>query len=528
VIALSNWQSTLAYAGTLAAILWAAGGVGLLAVGVGGCATWRSLAGQMLIGFLGYTVVLTTFGQFSLDLVTGAALVCVYFVVGLGALLWHWKRDRTDMRRRHVLAIGVGVSTLATSVVPGNTGALDPLTYAYVATVMFQANWVSTQLAHLSTYVWLYDTLRDLTDSRLGSLSTLWPVSALGFGVDMAVVYSTAAWLIAVCAVLIVDLLPRQLPLWFRLFLAASAIGVFNEMSVLSGGQINQALSLCTALAVVWCSRWFASTRARAVAFAVGAATITAAYPEFLAALPLYFLCAALVREHTLTEGAAMIAATVLGVAAVLTASAQRILLHLFSEMGQAPGWWPLASEPRNALELWAAVVFQRTLPLWAIVLVIPLGVAILYGTLNLPRLKVAPNRMVRPIVGALALGVVMWSVLALRSPNVNYASFKLGGWIGPGLLLACCLLAHHLRARLQTFALGLVVLISTFRVVGLAADTAGKLIYYANPMTMPGWSREVEHGACVVHAAADEPQALMIAIAGSSAPRFNCGIHVP
>ncbi len=335
-------------------------------------------------------------------------------------------------------------------------------------------------------------------------------------------------WLLGLCLVLIVDLLPKPLALWSRLLLAASSIGVFNEVAVLSGGQINQAFSLFAALGAIWCVRWVGSARARAIALALGGATVTAAYPEFLAAIPLYLLCAALLRPLALMDSAAMVAATGLGVAAVFSASALRILLYLFSMIHRAPGWWPLASEPRNALELWTAVVFQRTLPLWVVALVIALAVPVAFATLRRPLPTVIPSKLAKPAVGAVVVLVILWSVLVFRRPNVNYATFKLGGWIGPGLLLLCWHFAQYSGRSTRTAILSLVVVISTFRVVALGVDAAGKITDYAIPVTLPIWSREEIQGVCTVSAAADEPRALMVAIAGSSAPHRHCTIQLP
>jgi len=190
VIALPTWHIALAHAATLAALLWATGGVGVLVVGAS-CAKWRGLAAQMLIGFLGYTVLLAVTAEVGLDFGVGVVLVCAYLVLGLGILVWHYHRDSNDLRKRLLLAVTVAASSLSTSLIPGNTGALDPLTYAYASTVMFHADWVAARLTHLSTYAWLQATLEFLTASRLGSLSTLWPVSALGLGLDMSIVSAT-------------------------------------------------------------------------------------------------------------------------------------------------------------------------------------------------------------------------------------------------------------------------------------------------------------------------------------------------
>ncbi len=170
MIALPTWHIALAHAATLAALLWATGGVGVLVVGAS-CAKWRGLAAQ--------------------NFDVGVVLVCAYLVLGLGILVWHYHRDSNDLRKRLLLAVTVAASSLSTSLIPGNTGALDPLTYAYASTVMFHADWVAARLTHLSTYAWLQATLEFLTASRLGSLSTLWPVSALGLGLDMSIVSAT-------------------------------------------------------------------------------------------------------------------------------------------------------------------------------------------------------------------------------------------------------------------------------------------------------------------------------------------------
>ena len=178
--------------------------------------------------------------------------------------------------------------------------------------------------------------------------------------------------------------------------------------------------------------------------------------------------------------------------------------------------------------ELWTAVVFQRTLPLWVVALVIALAVPVAFATLRRPLPTVIPSKLAKPAVGAVVVLVILWSVLVFRRPNVNYATFKLGGWIGPGLLLLCWHFAQYSGRSTRTAILSLVVVISTFRVVALGVDAAGKITDYAIPVTLPIWSREEIQGVCTVSAAADEPRALMVAIAGSSAPHRHCTIQLP
>src|SRR6266542_781512 len=110
----------------------------------------------------------------------------------------------------------------------------------------------------------------------------------------------------------------------------------------------------------------------------------------------------------------------------------------------------------------------ERTAPLWVVALVIALAVPVAFATLRRPLPTVIPSKLAKPAVGAVVVLVILWSVLVFRSPNVNYATFKLGGWFGPGLLLICWLLALQTRERFRTALLTLIILISTFRVVAL------------------------------------------------------------
>ncbi|HEY3058815.1 MAG TPA: hypothetical protein VGL99_07585, partial [Chloroflexota bacterium] len=109
-----TWHIAVAHAATLTAVLWMTSGVGLLVAGAT-CLDWRSLAGQMLIGFLGYTVLLAVSAGVGLNFGIGAALLCAYFLFGLAILAWRYRRGLTRLRRRLLLAAAIGFSSLSTS-----------------------------------------------------------------------------------------------------------------------------------------------------------------------------------------------------------------------------------------------------------------------------------------------------------------------------------------------------------------------------------------------------------------------------
>ncbi len=512
----------------LVGVFLLAGGVGSFAFGSKTPPTWRGLALQHLIGFIGYAVLLAVAAQGArLDLLGAGVVIAIYLGSGGAAIIFRSCDVRADVARRIAVVGGLGLTILGMAALRGNAGALDPTTYAFATTALFEDHWMHSELSQLTTYAWLVDTMQDVVVSRVPSIAILWPGAALGFGVSAQTVFSMASWLILVSIVLFADVLSTSIPLPVRLLLAAGAVGLFNQMAVLAGGQINQAFAVCIGLAVVWAVRWASLSRTRLTMLALTGAAVAAGYPEFLLALPIYLLCALLARPHSMAATVQSGAAVLGGVAAIQVTSRLGNIHYLLAQVEVRPGWWPLVAEPHNIAELWATVIFQRSLSISGLaVAVVAAGVAIALIP-RLMRTMEEPKLPLSTIAASLAVLLVCWSAVALHSPNANYAAFKVGGWIAPGLLLCAWLLVGRLGPSSQRIAMSLLVLVSTVRLVGLSVETPWRLAMYASIITSPVWTIAQEPGGCVVYPGADQPESVMAAISESAAPRHNCHVQV-
>src|SRR5262249_51162745 len=160
------------------------------------------------------------------------------------------------------------------------------------------------------------------------------------------------------------------------------------------------------------------------------AAAIASGYPEFLAALPLYYLCLLLVRPFTWRE--AVFAGLSLGGGVVVAAATSRLgnLAQILIQSTNTTFWWPLESDPTTPAEQWWAILFQRLPPRAALLAILP---AIWFGWRTRPRQSsfALPRTKLLAIAAALGLLVVVWSLVLSRATNVNYATFKIGGWVG-------------------------------------------------------------------------------------------------
>src|SRR5262249_40143574 len=153
---------------------------------------------------------------------------------------------------------------------------------------------------------------------------------------------------LAVGLVVLIDVLPSDLPLPTRSILALGGIGAFNVTSVLVGGQANQAFAVAVGLVAVWLYRSLDNSATRCAALVLAAAAIAAGYPEFLAVLPLYYLCMLLVRPFTWREAIGASLSLAAGVAIIAASSRLANLAHLVGQTSAAPLWWPLDRDPSN------------------------------------------------------------------------------------------------------------------------------------------------------------------------------------
>ncbi len=122
---------------------------------------------------------------------------------------------------------------------------------------------------------------------------------------------------------------------------------------------------------------------------------------------------------------------------------------------------------------------------------------------------------------------VGLWSWAVLRAGNVNYATFKMSAWLGPGLLLLGWVFLQYARPAAR-WALGTMLLtVAASRCVVLAQQ-----LPTMSPSSAwhPVWTREIapgEDSRCVVRAASQRYDVILRAIAESGAPVGGCTLAV-
>ena len=490
----------------------------------------RALAAQSLAGFFAYSAL---FGLAAHARLPFAAALVLCAALGVAALYGCTRSAGPEPRHgplRLLLAALAGASFLAFASVKSLLGGGDPLNYAYLATVMFRDAWVREWIAHLPAYGAL-TSLQEVTAlTRAPAVAALWLPAALGWNLDANRVTATSAWFLALAVVLLADTLSGFAPPLVRLILAAGGVGAFNAVSAVTFGQLNQSVALVAALAAVWCCRFSEAPRARLVTLGIMGNVLVAAYPEFLPAVPLYFGCIVLLRRTSFRGAACEAAVITLGALLVQASTRLASARYLLGQRFAAPLAWPLPAAPGNVAEVWSTILLERAR--WAWLLPALIGV-VLYVWKSAPQKPPArpAGAAVRAVLIGLALMAGMWSWAALRSGNINYATFKLGGWLGPGLfLLGWLLLPPAGPTARRVLAAALLTL-----AVGRAADLGGELRRMTAFPTWIVWRPQLwtlggpgAGGAnCVVSAASARADVLEAAITESGAPAHGCAITV-
>src|SRR5262249_25495759 len=110
-------------------------------------------------------------------------------------------------------------------------------------------------------------------------------------------------------------------------------------------------------------------------------------------------------------------------------------------------------------------------------------------------------------------------------------ATFKLGGWLGPAIVLSCWTAVHFLRGRLKQVAAACVLVLASYRAVGLVW-WGPYLAFTSMPLTHdePEWVLNIETrtAMCNVRILSPSPTIEMVerAAAESAAPQRGCSIE--
>jgi hypothetical protein len=529
--------TTVVYVMLFAGTAFFASGLGSLLVGRSAIEPpLRALRAQYLIGFLTYSALFALAAHLQLRFSTTVALALVLLVLALfGFIRFAYshgegsfvRRFGKDTLARILLAVVIGCSLGAFWRVLGNPVAADPRNYAYLAVSTFHDDW-------LQELVWVPAARRPILDvSYLGRLTRapdvamLWPTAAFARGVGIDMVTQAGAWFLVVTFVLLADILSGLVPLLARLALAAGGIGAFNAASALTAGQINQPVALVTIVTAVWICRFTDAVWTRLLTLTLVGYVLASGYPEFLIAVPLYFCCIVVVRPTSWRRVVSEIAAIALG--ALFADLTTGFASHRFiaSQSSAVPTWSPLPASPRGVVGLWTAIALQHSPRWWLLLIVFVAGVYVWRS--RTPSMTLTGEQI--PLWLAVATGLTfmagLWSWAVLRADNINYATFKLGGWLGPGLMLLGGSLLRYARPA-GRLALGTVLLtVAASRCVVLAQQ-----LPTMNPSGAwrPVWTSEPTPGRdsrCRVRVASQRYDVVLRTIAESAAPMRGCALEV-
>jgi hypothetical protein len=340
-------------------------------------------------------------------------------------------------------------------------------------------------------------------------------------------VTQVAAWFLGVAFVLLVDILSGLAPLLARVMLAAGGIGAFNVASVLTAGQVNQPVALVATLTAVWVCRFTDAPRTRLLTLVLVGYVLAAGYPEFLIAVPLYFGCIVVLRSTSWRRVMSESIAIPLGVLFAHLTTGFTSHRYIASQSSAAPEWHPLASSPQGVVGLWARVLLQHRPHWWLVLIVIFVGLYLWRSKAKATPLEGTEIAMWRVVGIGLTFMAGLWSWAVLGAGNINYATFKMSSWLGPGLSLLGWASLQHSRPAVR-WALGTMLLtVAVFRCVVLPGQlpTMSRLSAWH-----PVWTKEIgpgEDSRCVVRAVSQRYDVVLRAIAESAAPARGCALAV-
>jgi hypothetical protein len=445
----------------------------------------------------------------------------VFLVAGAAGLLLRVRTSPRAVVLRVEIALAAALYWVLTSDVSGNRGAIDPRYYVASPYLLFSPDWVAANVVNLPDGVAVQAGIQMMALTRAAAAAILWPLAAAGLGLGVGHVAQAGIGLLVVTAALSAGLTERGPPLWLGLLLGVGGAGIYNVISVLSGGQIQQAMALAVGLACTWLASGSADGWQRALPFGIGGFIVAATYPEFLVVMPLYVVVVALVHQHTPAMTAWLFIGLGVGFVAEQALTQGGSLGYVLNQSGASPGWAPLPFTPGTPVDALREVILQTRPPL--VLLPFVLALSALY-LLRYRRPSVAQRV---PLHVVLVLGglAIVWAVVIARSPNLNYAVFKLSGWVGPGLLLVgwwfAGAAAEPLRQGLRTLVVGLAVARLCALVYG-----SGDVLAFGRPDLAAEWPRLLlPDGRCAVRVDVTEAARTLGAIAGSAAPFHDCAL---
>ncbi len=139
------------------------------------------------------------------------------------------------------------------------------------------------------------------------------------------------------------------------------------------------------------------------------------------------------------------------------------------------------------------------------------------------------------PLACLVSVGVTVmlgiWSWALMGAGNGNYATFKLGGWLGPGLVLFGWLLVGYTRRPVQPLLAALILTAALVRGADLAISVQEQAATFSSrDRERPTWRVRDATAAgvpCTLELRSDRAQDLMRAASQSAAPVRGCEVIV-
>jgi hypothetical protein len=310
---------------------------------------------------------------------------------------------------------------------------------------------------------------------------------------------------------------------------ALGAVGEFNRQAIAESGQINQATALFVSVALVWLCRATRRPRVRLLAAALGGYVVMAGYPELLVAAPLYLACIVLIDGGKLRPALAVGAVFALGALAGLVFAELRPISYLVGQSEVGNHTMPFARPPTNLAEAWLFMLIGLYRAPW-LLLAIPLAAAGVWRfARGGPHARPARLGLVVALVGLVGL-VAVWSWALSRALNVNYSTFKLAGWLGPGLFLFGWLAVGYARPTARALLTGLLLSLALVRVADFVVTRpeGSRLRIWARYAERTNWRLEPlanADTACRLVVQGGGYANFMRAAAATSAPLHDCQV---
>jgi hypothetical protein len=476
-----------------------------------------------LLGFVLFVALFAIAIELHLPFPVATTGTVVFAAIGILGLIRAACGDLRSVLLHLLIGIGVAAYWVVGASIRGNEDAADPPFYAVSPFVLFRSDWLAQNVAGLPDTAPIMGTLQIVEITRASASAILWPVALVGDGLGVGQVTEAAAGLLIVAGLLCADLVPHAVNRWVAAATGIGGIGVYNALAVLSGGQLQQAVALLVVLACLWLARACINARAASFIFAIGGFEISASYPEFLVALPIYVAALAVIQHQPRGTTIAQLVGLIAGFGIEQALIGGASLSYLLNQSAVAPGWEPLPYPPGSVVEVLVDLVLQTRPPV-AFLAFVGLATALFWARW---RSDETPERVPRHALLLLALGCLAWMVALIRTPNLDYAVFKLGGWLGPGLLLLMWGLVHSLSNQKRRLAQAGIVLLALSRSASLVYG-GNEVLSLGRPDLAQRWPRvPASAGGCVVTVDATEYPRAVAPNAGSAAPVQDCCLNV-